>query len=141
MLITIEFDAQEPIYQQIRTQIVRAVATGELTAGDSLPSVRALAADLGINLHTVNKAYALLRDEGFVVMNRRRGAVIADRLSARTPEARRQELDAIGIRIRDLAVEHKAQGGSGEEFLTMAAEAIEWAYGAKKPSAAQRKGE
>ena len=64
MPIVIDQMSEEPIYQQIRTQVIGAIATGELSPGESLPSVRSLARDLGVNLHTVNKAYAVLRDEG-----------------------------------------------------------------------------
>ena len=64
MVIRIDQKSEEPLYLQIRSQIIAAIATGELVPGTALPSVRALASDLGINLHTVNKAYAVLRDEG-----------------------------------------------------------------------------
>ena len=77
MLLTVEPDGDDPIYQQLRDQIVVAVATGVLTPGDALPTTRQLAADLGINMHTVNKAYDRLRAEGLVRLGRRTGAVIA----------------------------------------------------------------
>lgn len=73
MLMTIDGSSPEPLYVQIRDQIVAGIATGALEPGQSLPSVRALASDLGINLHTVNKAYAVLRDEGYVAMRGRAG--------------------------------------------------------------------
>ena len=74
MLLDIDLASQEPIFKQIRSQIVSAIATGELSPGDPLPSVRSLAGDLGVNMHTVNKAYAVLRDEGYVAMRGRSGA-------------------------------------------------------------------
>lgn len=77
MLLTVEPDGDDPIYQQLRDQIVVAVAAGILVPGDTLPTTRQLAADLGINMHTVNKAYDLLRREGFVRLGRRTGAVVA----------------------------------------------------------------
>ena len=64
MFIRIDQALPDPLYRQIRDEVVRGIAQGELAPGDALPSVRNLASDLGINLHTVNKAYALLRDEG-----------------------------------------------------------------------------
>ncbi|WP_194922233.1 GntR family transcriptional regulator, partial [Catenulispora rubra] len=76
MLLTVEPDGDVPIYQQLRDQIVVAVAAGVLVAGDSLPTTRQLAADLGINMHTVNKAYDLLRREGLIRLGRRTGAVV-----------------------------------------------------------------
>ena len=75
--IAVDAAAAELLYLQIRNQIVAGIATGQLEPGQSLPSVRSLASDLGINLHTVNKAYAVLRDEGCVRMRGRAGAVIA----------------------------------------------------------------
>ena len=82
MIIRINQTAGVPLYMQIRDQLVEAIARGELRPGDGLPSVRRLANDLGINLHTVNKAYAVLRDEGYLVMRGRSGAFVADGESA-----------------------------------------------------------
>ena len=77
MLIEIDFNSEEALYLQLRNQIIMGIATMELREGDSLPSVRQLAERVGINMHTVNKAYSVLRQEGFVKVDRRRGAVIA----------------------------------------------------------------
>ncbi len=77
MLIEIDFNSDEALYLQLRNQIIMGIATMELREGDSLPSVRQLAETVGINMHTVNKAYSVLRQEGFVKVDRRRGAVIA----------------------------------------------------------------
>ncbi|MBR3761317.1 MAG: GntR family transcriptional regulator [Lachnospiraceae bacterium] len=85
MLIEIDFNSDEALYLQLRNQIIMGIATTELKEGDSLPSVRQLAETVGINMHTVNKAYSVLRQEGFVKVDRRRGAVIAvdlDRIKA-----------------------------------------------------------
>lgn len=77
MYIKIDFDSEEPIYQQIRNEIIRGIARGELSEGDELPSVRGMAEDIGVNMHTVNKSYALLKDDGYLKMDRRKGAVIS----------------------------------------------------------------
>ena len=77
MLIEIEFNSPEAIYIQLRNQIVMEIAQDRLHDGDSLPSVRSLARDLGVNMHTVNKAYAILREEGYLKLDRRRGAVVS----------------------------------------------------------------
>ena len=77
MLIEIDFNSDEALYLQLRNQIIMGIATMELREGDSLPSVRQLAESIGINMHTVNKAYTVLKQEGFVKVDRRRGAVIA----------------------------------------------------------------
>lgn len=77
MLIEIDFNSEEAIYVQLRNQIIVAIATSQLKEGESLPSVRNLADDIGVNMHTVNKAYTSLRQDGFLKVDRRRGAVVA----------------------------------------------------------------
>lgn len=77
MILKIDFDSEEALYVQLCNQIIRGIATEMLHEGDSLPSVRQLADEIGINMHTVNKAYAVLKQEGFLRLDRRRGAVIA----------------------------------------------------------------
>lgn len=65
-----------PIYTQLCHQIIKGIAMKELKEGDELPSVRNLAKDLGVNLHTINKAYNILKQDGFLVVNRRKGVVV-----------------------------------------------------------------
>ena len=77
MVIEIDFNSDEAIYIQLTNQIIMGIATARLQEGDTLPSVRQLADTVGINMHTVNKAYSLLRQEGFVTIDRRKGAVIS----------------------------------------------------------------
>lgn len=77
MVIEIDFNSDEALYLQLRNQIVLGIATSRFREGDALPSVRQLAENIGINMHTVNKAYSVLKQEGFVKVDRRRGAVIA----------------------------------------------------------------
>ena len=86
MILKIDFESEEALYTQLCNQIIMGIATDMLHEGDSLPSVRQLAEEIGINMHTVNKAYAVLRQEGFIRLDRRSGAVIAvdmDRIKAR----------------------------------------------------------
>ena len=75
MLIEIDFNSDEALYVQLQNQIIMGIATATIQEGESLPSVRQLA--VGINMHTVNKAYSILKQEGFIQLDRRRGAVIA----------------------------------------------------------------
>ena len=85
MIIEIDFNSEEAIYVQLCNQIILGIATARLQEGDSLPSVRQLADEIGINMHTVNKAYTVLKQEGIIRLDRRRGAVIAidmDKLQA-----------------------------------------------------------
>lgn len=77
MLLKIDFNSEEAIYIQLCNQIIIGIATETIREGDPLPSVRQLADHIGINMHTVNKAYSVLKQEGFVKLDRRKGAVIA----------------------------------------------------------------
>ena len=77
MVIEIDFNSDEAIYVQLMNQIIMGIATSRLQEGDTLPSVRQLADTIGINMHTVNKEYSLLRQDGFVTIDRRRVAIIA----------------------------------------------------------------
>ena len=96
MIIEIDFNSDEALYLQLCNQIIMGIATAQFHEGDSLPSVRQLADTIGINMHTVNKAYTVLKQEGYVKVDRRRGAVIAidvDRI--RTLEELKKELQVI----------------------------------------------
>lgn len=77
MIISIDFGSSEAIYMQLRNQIIIGIAQEQIKEGDSLPSVRQLADELGVNMHTVNKAYSLLKEDGYLTLDRRRGAVVS----------------------------------------------------------------
>lgn len=77
MYVRIDFNSEEAFYIQLRNQIIYGIATSQIQEGENLPSVRELAENIGINMHTVNKAYAILKQEGYLKLDRRRGAVIA----------------------------------------------------------------
>lgn len=78
MFLEIDFNSDTPIYEQIRRGIIVGLAKGDINPGDRLPSVRDMAENIGINLHTVNKAYKLLVSDGVLIMDRRFGSLIAD---------------------------------------------------------------
>lgn len=120
MILRIDQTSPDPVYLQIRDQIVGAIARGELLPADRLPSVRALASDLGVNLHTVNKAYAVLRDEGYLFMRGRSGATVADYRQVATPERKASNVERLASELHRLALEHRAQGGTEESFLAEA---------------------
>ena len=69
MIVEIDFNSDEAIYIQLRNQIIIGIATERLREGETLPSVRQLADDIGINMHTVNKAYSVSKQEGFVKLD------------------------------------------------------------------------
>lgn len=86
MLLKLDFSMDVPIYMQIRNQIVMGIANGSLKAGEKLPPIRTLASETGINTMTVNKAYQLLKQEGFIITDRRLGAIInPERVTTKTP--------------------------------------------------------
>lgn len=101
MYIEIDFNSDEAIYVQLQNQIIMGIAMNLIREGDSLPSVRQLANTVGINMHTVNKAYAILKQEGFIQLDRRRGAVIAiDMDKARALLEMREQLRVLLARGR-----------------------------------------
>ncbi|MBR3247705.1 MAG: GntR family transcriptional regulator [Clostridiales bacterium] len=74
MVIRIDEYSDVPIYMQIRNQIVMGISSGELKAGEQLPTVRALALEIGINTMTVSKTYQMLKNEGYIMTDRKNGA-------------------------------------------------------------------
>lgn len=79
MVIRIDFDSNEAYYVQLCNQIIYGIANDKIKEGDNLPSVRQMAEAIGINMHTVNKAYSILKQEGYLKVDRRKGAVISVR--------------------------------------------------------------
>ncbi|MDA3846942.1 MAG: GntR family transcriptional regulator [Vallitaleaceae bacterium] len=76
MFLEINLESEIPIYTQIRNEIIKGIALGQLVEGDGLPSVRQMAIDMGINMHTINKGYNFLKQEGFLSIHRRKGVVV-----------------------------------------------------------------
>ncbi|MBO4668970.1 MAG: GntR family transcriptional regulator [Lachnospiraceae bacterium] len=106
MYVTIDFNSDEAFYIQLKKQIIMGIAMAEIREGDSLPSVRDMADDIGINMHTVNKAYAILKQEGYLKLDRRRGAVVCldpDRLRAVSETRARMRETIAGALCRDLS--------------------------------------
>ena len=96
MIVEIDFNSEEALYIQLINQIIIGIATDQIREGDTLPSVRQLADNIGINMHTVNKAYSVLKQEGFLRVDRRHGAVIAlDTDKMRTISEMRRDLSVI----------------------------------------------
>jgi GntR family transcriptional regulator len=119
MILRINFQSDIPIYEQIRRAVIEGIGTGRLVSGESLPSVRQLAADLGINLHTVNKAYSMLKDEGFVQVHRKRGVIINP---DKTPGATQAYMTTLRGNIFPIVVEAFSRGVSETEFVSMCRE-------------------
>ncbi|MGH3200777.1 MAG: GntR family transcriptional regulator [Streptosporangiaceae bacterium] len=122
MLLSVEPDGPVPIYQQIRDRIVEAIAGGRQPAGSGLPSTRQLAIDLGVNFHTVNKSYDLLRREGLLRIGRKSGAVV-QRDAGSGPPRPDWALDW-AARLQTLLAEAAAQGLPAQDIVRHCREAI-----------------
>lgn len=112
MIIKINDMSDIPIYQQIRNQIVAGISEGKLEPGEQLPTVRGLATEIGINSMTVNKAYQLLKQEGYVYSDRRNGVCVQKNFvqKEQLSKATMEELKCI-------IAEAKIGGMSKETFL------------------------
>lgn len=122
MIINLDMQSELPIYSQLVYQIIEGVASGELQLGEALPSVRNLAADIGVNLHTVNKAYTLLKQDGYIQIHRQKGVVVnPEGMPPITDEflnKQRQEL-------RPIIAEALCRGMSKEELSTVLSDIYE----------------
>lgn len=76
MLLQIDMSSEKPIYEQIKDAVIEAILKGEVTEGELLPSSRVLGTNLGVNMHTVGKAYNLLKAGGFVTVLRNKGVMV-----------------------------------------------------------------
>jgi len=114
VVITVNFDSDQPIYEQLRNQIVIGIGTGELASGDKLPTVRQLADDLGVNAMTVNKAYMLLKNEGYIIIDRRHGAKIRPHLNGEGNYRAELEED-----LKLVISEASIRGMNQDEFLAI----------------------
>lgn len=115
MLLTFDFSSPVPLYIQLRNQVVIGIAEGKLKPGEKLPTIRALADESGINMMTVSKAYQLLKQEGYIVTDRRSGDSVA--VKEKVPVAR-ESLDALRLNISEL----RLAGLSREEVIRICSE-------------------
>lgn len=114
-MIMLDLQSETPIYMQLKNKIIEGIASKQLNPGDPLPSVRNLAQDLGINMHTVNKAYQLLKQDGFIHIHRQKGVVInPDGM----PEADDSYVTLLKEQLRPLLSESICRGMSEKEFLS-----------------------
>jgi len=100
VILQFDFSSDVPIYLQIRNQIVIGISSGQLKSGEKLPTVRALAEESGINVMTVSKAYNLLKQEGYICTDRRKGAVIAPQKGK--PQIKEETIHALRLHLSEL---------------------------------------
>ncbi|NLV77531.1 GntR family transcriptional regulator [Keratinibaculum paraultunense] len=115
MFIKIDFESDMPIYEQLRRQIIKGIAKGDLEKGEQLPSVRQLAEDIGINLHTVNKTYNILKEEGYLAIDRRKGAMVKDIM----PMVDEEYINNLYSELEYIIANSYCRGISKEEFLKL----------------------
>ena len=126
MILNLDFNSDVPIYAQIKEQIIKSIATGDLKLNESLPSVRNMAEEIGVNLHTVNKAYNLLKDEGYINIDRRKGAVV----NTLPLNKKDENIEKIKSMLELLTSQSYLLGMSKEEFINYSNELFD-SYGVK----------
>ncbi|MDX5663552.1 GntR family transcriptional regulator [Clostridioides difficile] len=115
MVLNLDFNSDKSIYVQIKEEITKAIASGELKINESLPSVRSMAENIGVNLHTVNKSYNELKEEGFLNIDRRKGAIVAQLpMKIYNTTLQKNKLD-----LELLVAKSYLSGISKEEFLSL----------------------
>lgn len=118
MRISLNLNSKVPIYIQIKEEIIKSIARGDLLINESLPSVRFLSDELGINLHTVRKSYTLLKDEGYIKTDERKRAIISN-----LPiEKEEKNLNNIKNKIELLVAESYLKGIERDEFILLCEE-------------------
>lgn len=117
MIFALDYNDTTPIYVQLRNCIVLAIGRGELQPGERIPTIRQLAEDVGVNPMTVSKAYTIMKNEGFIQVDRRHGAQI----SMEFPDHRgfHQRLES---ELRLYATEASLRGMDETSFMAMCQE-------------------
>ena len=105
MIVTVDPTSSVPLYRQLKTAQVAGILSGELSEGESLRSMRELAGELGINLHTVRKVYGILADEGYITISRNRGAIVNA-----LPKMQTDELQSFREQLLPIVIELRARG-------------------------------
>jgi len=122
MILELDLQSETPIYMQIKYEIMKGIAKKQLHPGEALPSVRMLASDLGINMHTVNKAYQLLKQDGYILIHRQKGVVVnPDGM----PSADEEFLEKLRDNLQPFVIEALCRGMDKERFFQLAGQIFE----------------
>ncbi|GGM18551.1 GntR family transcriptional regulator [Paraliobacillus quinghaiensis] len=111
-MLSLNNDSDIPLYSQLSTQIMESIVRGDLSTGDTLPSVRVLAGDLGVNMHTVNKSYHELESKGIIEIVPKKGAVI----KANEQKISAKRIEILSEEFRPIVVEALVNGMKKEEI-------------------------
>lgn len=114
MIIRLNMKSDIPIYVQLRNEIVLGIGRGELKRGEMLPTVRQMAEDIGVNTMTVNKAYTILKQEGYIETDRRRGSVVSSQIDLQGDFSAKAEQE-----LTLLIAEASLKGMKKEDFMQM----------------------
>jgi DNA-binding transcriptional regulator YhcF (GntR family) len=114
MIMKLDMASAVPIYVQLRNEIVKSIGRGDLKFGEGLPTVRQMAEDTGINMMTVNKAYAILKNEGYIEIDRRHGAKVNPKIDPRG-EFREKLEDELSLLIAESGI----KGVEKDDFLEL----------------------
>lgn len=121
MLLQLDFSSSVPIYMQIRNQIIMGIAESRLMPGEKLPTIRSLADESGINMMTVNKAYQLLKQEGYITADRRSGAIVVGGVHVTGSNVIARDISEKSLSdLKLLVSEAKLKGMSKESFIQLA---------------------
>lgn len=107
MLLKVDPASPQPIHEQLAGQLRASIAGGDLVAGEKLPPAREIAGSLGVNVHTLLRAFTTLRDEGLLEVRRGRGTVVTDKAPLQA---------GVVERARALVAEARRAGLTNEEI-------------------------
>lgn len=117
MILRLDMTSSTPIYVQLRNEIVMGIGRGELSIGEGLPTVRQMAEDIGVNMMTVNKSYNILKNEGYIEIDRRHGAKVSPTLDMSKEFKAKVEQD-----LELIIAESGLRGIDHKEFIKMCEE-------------------
>ncbi|WP_363322163.1 GntR family transcriptional regulator [Sporosarcina highlanderae] len=121
LFIQIEPTSEIPIYTQLANQLIELIATGTLQTSEALPSVRSLAADLGVNMHTVNKAYHELEKKNIIQIIPKSGAVVNEISSTGPSDSQIEHIKQV---MKPLIAESIVYGMDKKQILSIATSLI-----------------
>ncbi|NNF65419.1 MAG: GntR family transcriptional regulator [Acidimicrobiia bacterium] len=110
MLLRVDLGSTQPLHEQLAGQLRAAIASGDPAAGEKLPPARDLAESLGVNVHTLLRAFKTLRDEGLLEVRRGRGTIVTD--------AAAQQAHFVDL-ARELVTESRRSGLTDDEIRAL----------------------
>jgi len=116
-LFIVNYSAKEPIYEQIKSQMLSLISSGAIKPGDKLPSIRMLASQLNINVNTIKKVFSQLEEDGVIITVIGSGSYVAQ-TAYRNPNI----MDKAEIKLRDSIRSAISAGFTESEILKIVSE-------------------